>query len=108
MTDTSRRRFIATVTIAAGGVAAAPQVWAQSKPKLPVDAPIAVALGYQEDVSLVDTAKYPKRAGAEGAKQFCNNCALYKEVADGYGDCTAIPTNLVAGAGWCNAWVPAS
>src|SRR5262245_36350018 len=36
--------------------------------------PTAEALGYVEDAKKADTKKFPKRAGAEGAKQFCYNC----------------------------------
>ena len=105
MENTSRRRFIKqTGTIALVSVAA-PAAWA-AQPKLAEDDPIAIALGYKEDASQVDTQKYPKRAGESGATQFCNNCALYAEQADGFGTCTAIPGKLVAGLGWCNAWVP--
>ena len=75
-------------------------------PELDPSEPIAVALGYQADVSLVDTTKFPKRATAEGQLQFCDNCALYAETQDGLGTCTAIRGKLVAGRGWCNAWVP--
>ena len=67
---------------------------------------IAIALGYKKIASDVDTSKYPKRAGAAGATQFCSNCRLYSAKANGMGDCSAIPNKLVAGQGWCNAWIP--
>ncbi len=69
--------------------------------------PTAKALGYVHDASAVDTAKFPKRAGEEGAKQFCNNCSLYN-AAEGAskGACAIFPGKLVKGAGWCNSWVP--
>ena len=70
--------------------------------------PIAIALGYKKDASTVDTIKYPKRAGDAGASQFCSNCALYSAGEKGLGGCTAIPGKQVAGAGWCNAWIPVS
>jgi high potential iron-sulfur protein len=105
MKSINRRDFMKR----SGGLAlvsvAAPTVWA-AQPKLALDDPLAIALGYSEDATKVDTQKYPKRAGEQGAKQFCSNCALYAEQADGFGTCTAIPGKLVAGAGWCNAWVP--
>jgi len=75
-------------------------------PELKESDPIAIALGYKKDANAVDPAKYPKRAGDAGAKQFCSNCALYSAGADGLGGCTAIPGKQVAGAGWCNAWIP--
>ena len=76
--------------------------------ELSVNEPIAMALGYQPIAEDVDTTRFPKRAGAEGAKQFCYNCSLYKAQTDQLGTCSAIPNKLVAGPGWCNAWVPAN
>ncbi len=73
--------------------------------KVTEDDPTAVALGYLHDASAVDTAKWAKRAGPEGAKQFCNNCALYQGGAEEWGACSIFQGRLVAGAGWCNAWI---
>lgn len=100
-----RRTFIKHATT--GSLALiAPAVLAESFTDLPEDDPIALALGYKIDAASVDVAKYPKRSGPEGAKQFCDNCALYGDKGNGKGTCTAIKGRLVAGAGWCNAWVP--
>jgi hypothetical protein len=74
--------------------------------KLAETDPIAIALGYKIIATSVDTEKYPKRAGPEGATQFCVNCALFSNESAGYGACTAIPGKLVAAQGWCNAWIP--
>lgn len=70
--------LIPTTTIAAG------------PPELLESDPIALALGYKKDAASVDTVKYPKRAGAAGASQFCSNCALYTAGDAGLGACTAI------------------
>ncbi len=105
MPKINRRQFFQQTSTIAVVCATSSITWA-AEPKLTEDDPIALALGYREDASTVDAQKYPKRAGAEGAKQFCRNCTLYTEKADGYGGCTAIPGKLVAGNGWCNAWVP--
>ena len=68
--------------------------------------PLAQAMGYVTDASRVDTAKFPKRAGEAGAKQFCHNCALYAGEADSESaPCSIFQNRLVAGTGWCNAWV---
>ena len=108
----SRRRFLA---IGAGAVAAVPlstvvgslKAYAQDGDKLAEDNPQAMALGYKHDASQVDTAKYPKRAGDEGAKQFCHNCNLYQAKGEeGWGPCSIFPGKQVAAKGWCNAWVP--
>jgi hypothetical protein len=73
------------------------------------DEPLAQAMGYVLDASTVDTAKFPKRAGDAGAKQFCNNCALYAGEADAEtAPCSIFQNRPVRGAGWCNAWVAKS
>ncbi len=73
------------------------------------DEPLAQAMGYVMDASTVDTAKFPKRAGDAGAKQFCNNCALYSGEADAEtAPCSIFQNRPVRGAGWCNAWVAKS
>lgn len=46
--------------------------------------PTALALGYVEDATTVDVAKWPKKAGPGG-------CAIF-------------PGNLVKGAGWRSGW----
>lgn len=83
--------------------AAAPGAWA-AEVTLDESDPIAIALGYKADATQVDTKKYPKRA-ADPA-QFCDNCGLYGARSAEWGTCTAIPGKLVAGRGWCNAWIP--
>ena len=77
-------------------------------PPLAEDDPIAVALGYYADASQVDVAKYPKKAGPDGANQNCASCALYSPMGEAGGACGAIPGKMVAAGAWCNAWVPAA
>ncbi|MEQ8861235.1 MAG: high-potential iron-sulfur protein [Pseudomonadales bacterium] len=79
---------------------------ASGDPKLSVDDPQAQALGYVEDAAAVDVTKWPKKAGPDGDQQNCISCALYQAGADGWGGCGIFPGKQVAGAGWCNAWVP--
>jgi hypothetical protein len=81
-------------------------VWAAEK--ITEDHPMATALGYVHDAAKTDTAKFPKRAGAEGAEQFCYNCSQYKETEPEWGTCNIFPSLLVAKDGWCNVWVPMS
>jgi len=73
----------------------------------------ASALGYVHDAAKTDTVKFPKRTGAEGEKQFCNNCLFYQQgglKAEGmegeYGKCVLFVDGLVAAKGWCNSWSP--
>ena len=107
MTQTRRNFFHAGIALWTASLVPTVTI-AANPPELQESDPIAVALGYKKDAATVDTTKYPKRAGAVGATQFCSNCALYSAGADGLGGCTAIPGKQVAGAGWCNAWIPTS
>ena len=94
--------------LAAGGAIIASSLVTRSafaQDKVTEDDPTAVALGYLHDASKVDTAKWAKRAGPEGAKQFCDNCALYVDNGDGWGGCSIFQGRLVAAKGWCNAWI---
>ena len=106
MTDRTKltRRDILAATGAIIASSAIPQL-AQAQEKVPEDDPTAVALGYKHDANAVDTAAFPKRAGDAGAKQLCSNCALYVDKGDGWGTCSIFQGRLVAGDGWCNAWV---
>jgi High potential iron-sulfur protein len=120
-TTSNRRSFLTTLSV----IAAAPVVcrvnrstaaWAEdlkpgSLPALEESNPVATALGYRHDATKVDTAKFPKRAGAEGEKQFCHNCSLLPErgfsVAGQqgeFGKCSLFPQGLVHVNGWCNSW----
>jgi hypothetical protein len=91
------------------------RVSAQALPTKPVDptSAQAQALGYVHDATKADTQKFPKRAGAGGDKQFCNNCVLFQqggiklEGHDGdWGKCAIFIDGLVASNAWCNSWAP--
>jgi hypothetical protein len=107
----NRRNFLKLGANATGGalaLAAIPMTVIASE-EVGEDEPLAQAMGYVVDAGTVDTAKYPKRAGDEGAKQFCNNCALYAGEADAEtAPCSIFQNRPVRGKGWCNAWVPKS
>lgn len=106
-----RREFLRT-GLTLGGVALAGgipiRLLAQDN-RVTEDDPLAVAMGYVHDAAQTDTAKFPKRAGEEGAKQFCYNCALYiGSEEDEWAGCSIFQNREVKGAGWCNAWVAKS
>ena len=78
-------------------------------PLLADNDPQATALGYKTDASKVEIKKWSKRAGPEGAKQFCYNCQLYQtNAADPKSTksapCPLFPGKTVAAKGWCNSW----
>ncbi|AXF11977.1 high-potential iron-sulfur protein [Paraburkholderia sp. SIMBA_055] len=63
--------------------------------------PQAQALGYKEDASKVDKAKYPQYA----ADQKCSTCSLFQgKAADAYGGCTLFGDKQVAAPGWCSSY----
>lgn len=107
----SRRRFL---KLSALGVAAVPlgnllfhSSARAEAPKVDEKDPMAQQLGYVPDATKADTQKFPKRAGADGAKQFCKNCQLYTGAADAeWGPCAIFPGKVVSANGWCNSWVP--
>lgn len=107
----NRRNFL-KLGVTAGGSAlalSAIPINLIASDEVTVDEPLAQAMGYAVDASKVDTAKFPKRAGDAGAKQFCNNCALFSgEVDAETAPCSIFQNRPVRGAGWCNAWVAKS
>ena len=104
-TDRQRRRVIKTALVSAAALPFVPFAARAAEEKLSESDPAAVALGYKTDASEVDTGKFPRRAGAEGAKQFCHNCQLFTG-EDEWGTCSIFPGKLVNRNGWCNAWTP--
>ena len=98
----SRRSFVVSgaglLTVAAG----LPQVaTSQTLVNLSESDPQAQALGYREDATKVDKAKYPKYA----AGQECATCQLYQgKAGDAHGACAIFPGKSVAAKGWCSAW----
>jgi High potential iron-sulfur protein len=100
MSNTTRRTFIIHA-VAGGSALGATLALAQAGPKLEEADPQAVALGYKQDATKVDAAKYPKHAGADN----CANCQLFQgKPKDAAGVCPLFAGKQVAAAGWCSAW----
>ena len=103
------RRSFLKMGVKAGGSAlalSAIPIHLLAQDKVTEDEALAQAMGYVLDAAKTDTAKFPKRAGEAGAKQFCYNCALFACEADAeFAPCSIFQNRLVAGKGWCNAWV---
>jgi len=102
--QTNRRGFIKSAAAASTGLLIARVSHAQG-PVVAADDPTAVALGYVADQSTVDTAKWPKKAGPDGAGQQCTSCAIYQAIDNEYGACPIFAGKRVHAAGWCNSWV---
>jgi hypothetical protein len=103
-----RRGFLKMGVKAGGGVLAlsAIPIHLMAQDKVTEDEALAQAMGYVLDAVTTDIKKFPKRAGDAGASQFCDNCALFSGEADAeFAPCSIFQNRLVAGKGWCNAWV---
>ncbi|MDG1463435.1 MAG: high-potential iron-sulfur protein [Gammaproteobacteria bacterium] len=100
----SRREFLrnAAVTLPAGAFLMSNAASSQDLVKLATDDPTAMALGYIEDATAVDAAKYPMFK----ADSNCANCMQIQGAdADAYRPCGIFPGKSVASAGWCSVWV---
>lgn len=101
----TRRNFLSKLAVSA----AMPALWAgnafaQTPPppvKLEESDPVATALGYKEDTTKVDAAKYPMHK----PEQRCDNCALYQsKPGETSGPCAAFAGKIVTAGGWCSVW----
>src|SRR4249919_29968 len=100
----ARRRFL---KLAAAGAVAAPIAAtllprfarAQDLPHLAESDPTAMALGYKEDATKVDKAKFATyKAGSQ-----CDNCKFWTgKAGDAYGPCALFPGKGTAAKGWCS------
>lgn len=100
----SRRRFVQIIGGSAiGGLAASEIAFADGHAKVNPEDAQPKALGYVEDATTADAAKFPNYA--EG--NMCSKCALYSG-GDGkdYGPCGIFPGKEVSASGWCSAFAP--
>ncbi len=101
MNGSNRRVFMMQVAAASGTALLAAKAQAQAAMLNEKDAQ-AAALGYVADTTKVDAKKFPKHANT----QLCSNCQVYAgKPADPAGPCAIFPGKLVAGKGWCSAYV---
>jgi high potential iron-sulfur protein len=62
----------------------------------------AVSLGYKNDATKADKAKFPKYA----AGQACANCQLFQgKPGEAWGPCPIFPGKNVNAKGWCSAYL---
>ena len=112
-TNNSRRGFLKVTGL---GVLAAAVSKIVSPANAEAQAPTAVSekdslaqsLGYHADAKKVDAKKWPKHAGAEGAKQVCKTCMFYQAKGDpaksAEAPCQIFAGKLVKANAWCNSW----
>lgn len=103
----SRRRFLKVAAGTAGAAALAAMLPrmanAQALPHLSPSDPAAKALGYVEDTSKVDQAKYANHKATDN----CANCKFFQgKPGDAYAGCQLFPGKAVNAKGWCSAHAP--
>ena len=100
----TRRNFLTQLVVSAGMPALlCSRAFAQAPPpvKLEESDPVATALGYKEDTTKVDAAKYPLHK----PEQKCSGCALYQgKPGETSGPCAAFAGKLVTEGGWCSVF----
>ena len=98
----NRRTFVIQSVVGASALALTNLAQAQAAlPLVQESEPQAVALGYKNDPTKVDKAKFPKYA----AGQNCANCALYAaKPTDAAGPCPLFAGKHVSAKAWCSAW----
>jgi len=96
----TRRTFVLESLVGTAALAATGLGHADAKKVLESD-PQAVALGYKEDATKVDKAKFPKYVAGEK----CASCQLYSgKVGAAAGPCAIFGGKDVKAAGWCSAY----
>ena len=102
----ARRRFL---KLAVAGAVAAPiastllprLARAEDLPHLSESDPTAQALGYKEDATKVDKAKF----AVYKPGSVCENCKFWTgKQGDAYGPCGLFPGKATAAKGWCSGY----
>lgn len=99
-----RREFLKLGTLAVASVAIGIRAGTSAAQGAHVDEndPTAKSLGYKNDATKADKAKFPKYA----AGQECVNCQLFQgKPGDEWGPCPIFGGKLVHAKGWCSAYV---
>ncbi|WP_168789229.1 high-potential iron-sulfur protein [Paraburkholderia aromaticivorans] len=98
---TSRRHFLLLGVSAGSALMLTRAAFADTANTLNETDPKAQAVGYREDASKVDKAKFPGYATGQN----CGNCSLFQGKAnDAYGGCTLFGDKQVAAPGWCSSY----
>ncbi len=98
----SRRHFIIQLVPATLALGVATQALAQAAAKVDENDPTAKAIGYKNDATKVDAAKYPSYAKGK----VCSSCQLYQgKPGEAWGVCPIVGGKQVNANGWCSAWV---
>jgi High potential iron-sulfur protein len=103
--NVTRRKVIKNLSLSAGlsaGLSCGLTFGAEPA-RLDVKDPAAAALGYVENVTHLDTKKYPEFVSGSS----CENCLQLQGTAgNNYRPCGLFPGKLVSVSGWCKSWTP--
>jgi hypothetical protein len=95
----NRRVFLLRVAVAGSALASSSGF---TQTKLDEKDPQAVALGYVSDTAKADAKKFTQHT----KDQKCSNCQQFQgKATDASAGCAIFGGKLVAGNGWCSAWV---
>ena len=101
MTSLDRRSLILRGAAVAAWTLAAERTAHAAGPKLAETDPNAIALGYREDTTKVDSKKFAKHQPSQN----CANCQLFQGTPkDELGGCPLFAGKQVTAIGWCSAW----
>ena len=99
---TTRRHFIRIAACSGAAIVGGHALAQAPAPVLDEKDPQAVALGYVNDATKANKAKYPNYA----AGQMCANCQLYQGKPGAVmGPCPIFGGKQVQAKGWCSAYV---
>jgi len=97
----SRRTVVKGLMLVSAGTVLVVHRATAEPAKLSVKDPAAVAVGYVENASQVDTKKYPSYV--KGST--CENCLqLQGKPGDAFRPCDLFKGKVVAVGGWCSGW----
>jgi High potential iron-sulfur protein len=98
---TASRRSFLVLSLGASASLALSRFSAAGGAELSESDPAAQKLGYKQDASTVDKAKFTNYS----AGQECSTCSLYQgKTGEPLGGCTLFGTKLVAEHGWCSSY----
>lgn len=97
----NRRTFVIQSVLGTAALATGHLAQAAAPAKVLESDPQAKSLGYKEDATKVDKAKFPKYMAGEN----CAKCQLYSGKSGDSGPCAVFGGKTVKAAGWCSAYV---
>ena len=101
--DLLKKGSFVLISLAAAQHAAHSHAQAKALPHLAENDPTAAALGYKNDASKVDKAKFANwQAGKD-----CDDCMQFEgKKGEAWGPCKIFPGKAVNSHGWCSAFQP--